>query len=433
MTETTHAIASRSMLRECPDCGLIQTIPRLVPGSAVSCVRCAKPLRHTRRNGNLVALALTLTSLVLYCIAIWSPFITVDIIGQRRETTMVSLPNALVDDGMWELGVVVLLTAIILPGVKIGSVLITLLGLRTLNPPRWLPVAFRQYRLIGPWAMVEVFLLGVFVAYTRLGAIATVGLGIALYALAGLMFTMVLTDFILDREGVWEDLAKLNLCRSEPATDAARNPIGCEHCGLLNDAEPGGTCMRCDSTLHERKPDSTNRTWALLAAAVIAYIPANIYPVMTIVRLGNSTESTILGGVMELLAGGMWPLALLVLFASILVPAFKLLGLVFMLIETRRGSSWQLPARARLYRMIEFIGRWSMIDVFMLATLVGLVRSGKIGNITPGFGALCFCTVVVFTMFASATFDPRLMWDAASRRSAPKPVGRVSSIQTRPA
>ena len=434
MPENTRSQLTASMLRECPDCGLVQTIPRLVPGSAVSCTRCGKVLRHTRPGSSLLALALVLTSTVLYCIAVWSPFIAVDIVTQRRETTLVSLPTAFVDDGMWELGVVVMLTTIILPGVKIGAALLTLLGLRTANPPRWLPLVFRQYLLVGPWAMVEVFLLGVFVAYTRIGAIATVEVGVALYALGGLLLSMVMTDYVIDREGIWEELTEFGLGSSICAAAAARKPIACETCGLLNDAEPAQPCIRCAATLHPRKPDSINRTWALLAAAVIAYLPANIYPVLILNRLGTTSPSTIVGGAFELLDAGMWPLALLVLFASVLVPAFKLVGLTFMLIETRRGSSRGLVQRARLYRVIEFIGRWSMIDVFMLATLAGLVRSGNIATITPGFGALCFCSVVVLTMFASATFDPRLMWDAAAAgRPAEAPLHPNAPIQTRPA
>ena len=432
MTDQAHVAVTASKLRECHDCGLIQTIPRLVPGAVVSCTRCGTILRHTR-SSNLPALALALTSLVLYCIAVWSPFISVNIVGQLRETTLVSLPTAFVEDGMWELGAVVMLTAIILPGIKIGAVLVTLLGLRAANPPSWLPIAFRQYHLVGPWAMVEVFLLGVFVAYTRLGAIATVQVGGALYALGALLLTIILTDYVIDREAVWEELADYDLGRNDCAGAAARHPIGCPTCNLLNDAPAGDPCIRCDAILHDRKPDSTTRTWALLTAAVIAYLPANIYPVLSIERLGSISQSTILGGAKELLDAGMWPLALLVLFASVLVPAFKLLGLMFMLIQTHRGSTWRLVDRTRLYRMIEFIGRWSMIDIFMVSTLTGLVRSGRIATITPGFGAICFCSVVVLTMFASVSFDPRLMWDAAARRQATRPASQGVPIQTRPA
>ena len=433
MTDHASPPVTHHALRECHECGLIQAMPRLPLSAVASCPRCGNILRHTRAGGNLPALALALTSTVLYCIANFAPFISVNIVGQTRDTTLVSLPAAFVADGMWELGVVVMLTAIILPGVKIISVLITLLGLRAANPPAWLPVIFRQYHLIGPWAMVEVFLLGVFVAYTRLGAIATVQTGGALYALGALILTIVLTDVLIDREAVWEEFADYDLGSNDGATASCRNPIGCPTCNLLNDVPPGEMCIRCDTILHERKPGSLMRTWALLATAAIAYLPANIYPVMNIERLGSVSQSTILGGAKELLDAGMWPLALLVLFASVLVPAFKLIGLVLMLVTTHFGSTWRLPDRTRLYRIIEFIGRWSMIDIFMLGTLTGLVRSGAIASITPGFGAICFCSVVVLTMFASASFDPRLMWDAAERRQTAAPSARAVPIQTRPA
>jgi paraquat-inducible protein A len=421
MTAAPTHYASAGTLRECLDCGLIQTIPKLAPKTACHCGRCGKPLRHTRSRSSLAVLALSLTSMVLYFIAVWSPFLSVTIVGQQRETTMGSLPAAFVENGMWEVGAVVLLTSIVMPFCKIAVVLITLLGLRTANPPQWLPALFRQYRHIGPWAMVEVFLLGVFVAFTRLQAIATVTVGVALYALGALMLTMVLTDYLLDREGIWEEMAERGLVSNAGATASAFRPISCENCGLLNAAADGAPCHRCRTTLHRRKPQSIARTWALLATGVLCYLPANLYPILTLVRLGSGAPSTILGGARELLDAGMWPLALLVLVASVLVPAFKLIGLVFMLIETHRGSTWRLRDRTRLYRVIDFIGRWSMIDVFMLSTLIGLVQDGKIAEVTPGFGAICFASVVIVTMFAASCFDPRLMWDAAARRSADAP------------
>lgn len=416
MSEHAHQLQPGDTLRECPDCGLLQAIPALAKHVTVACSRCDKILRRTRRRSSLRALAMALTSITLFGIAVWSPFLSVEILGQQRNTTMASLPAAFVEDGMWELGLLVLVTSIIMPFCKISVVLLTLVGLRTPNPPRWLPFLFRMYHQVGRWSMVEVFLLGVFVAFTRLGAIATVQVGIALYALGGLMLTMVMTDYLIDREAVWDEMAERGLVPSPECTAAVVHPIGCDNCGLLNDSHPGAPCVRCSTTLRHRRPESQARTWALLGTAAMLYVPANIYPVMTIVQLGSGAPSTILGGVRELLAAGMWPLALLVLVASVLVPAFKLLGLVYMLIEIRRKSAWKLPQRTRLYRVIEFIGRWSMIDVFMLATLIGLVRSGKIATITPGLGALCFASVVIITMLASFSFDPRLMWDAARTR-----------------
>jgi paraquat-inducible protein A len=163
--------------------------------------------------------------------------------------------------------------------------------------------------------------------------------------------------------------------------------------------------------LHKRKPESLTRTWALLLAAALLYIPANLLPVMTVVYFGAGEPSTIISGVLELGAAGMWPLAALVFFASILVPVLKLIGLTYLLLSIQFGWLTRLRDRTRLFRIIEQIGRWSMIDVFMIGILSALVNLGSIATIVPGLGAVCFCAVVIITMFASLSFDPRLMWD----------------------
>ena len=175
---------------------------------------------------------------------------------------------------------------------------------------------------------------------------------------------------------------------------------------------------RCESVLHVRKPDSIARTWALVIAAAVFYIPANYYPVLTVVQLGAGAPSTILGGVEELVAARQYPLAGLVFFASILVPLLKLVGLSIMLIATQTGRVGWLRDRTRLYHIVRFIGRWSMIDIFMESLLGALVVFGSVITIEPGVGAVAFCGVVILTMFAAETFDPRLMWDAAAERES---------------
>jgi paraquat-inducible protein A len=180
-------------------------------------------------------------------------------------------------------------------------------------------------------------------------------------------------------------------------------------------------CPRCGSALHARKPNSIARTWALLLAAAILYVPANLYPVMTVISLGQGTPDTILSGVEELAHAGMWPLALLVFFASITVPMLKLIGLTVMLISTQTRSHRRLRDRTVLYRIVEFVGRWSMIDVFMISILVGLVQLGNLATIEPGIGAVSFACVVILTMLAAESFDPRLMWDAVENRRRSEP------------
>ena len=397
--------------RECPDCGLFQQIPPMPSNGQASCLRCDGTLRRTRRGWSTWVMAFTLTSLVLYVVAVLAPFLTVDIVGRRMETTMLSLPSAFIQQGAWELGILVFVTAIVAPLAKILVVLFVMLGLNTANPPRSLPLIFKWYHRIGPWAMIEVFLLGVFVAFTRLGSIATVNTGVALYAVAALMITMVTGDTLLDADGIWDEMEVRGLVPPAPPGTAA--PIGCNVCGRVSRVAEGKRCSRCASHLHRRRSGSFAQTWALLTAAALLYVPANLFPILTVTRLGRATPSTIIGGAQELLDAGMWPLALLVFVASIMVPLFKLASLAFMLATTHAHSAWRLQDRTRIYRLVDFIGRWSMIDVFMLSTLVGLVQAGAIAKIYPDVGAICFGTVVVLTMIATACFDPRQMWDAA--------------------
>ena len=418
-TVTTHF----SRERECPDCGLFQFMPPMPANAEAKCIRCDATLRRRRSNSATYAFALTVTSFVLYLIAVITPFISVDIVGQERQTTMLSLPIAFSADGAWELAVIVTVTAIIMPALKIGITLMVLGGLRAEFPPDFLPSLFKWYERIGPWAMVEVFLLGVFVAFTRLGEIATVSVGEALYAIAALMLTMIMADYLLDPGEVWDEMERRGLV-PPPAEPVAGAPkLSCQTCGRVNYCAEDERCSRCRSVLNARKPNSLLNTWAFLAAGAILYVPANLFPILTLVRLGQSTTSTIIAGAQELLDAGLWPLALLVFVASLMVPLLKLVSLATMLITLHCGTAWRLRDRTRLYRVVDFIGRWSMIDIFMLATLVGLVRAGNLASITPDLGAICFGSVVVLTMLAATCFDPRLMWDAvtAEERAARMP------------
>lgn len=199
-----------------------------------------------------------------------------------------------------------------------------------------------------------------------------------------------------------------------PLTAAAAALVACHACGRLSPAHAGAaSCARCGAPLHARKPDSLNRTTALVAAAAIFYIPANYLPVLTVKRFGQGEPSTILGGVQELIASGMWSLALLVLFASILVPMFKIGVLTWLIWSVRRRSRWRARDRTLMYRLTETVGRWSMIDMFMTSILVALVKLGVVATIEAGPGATFFAAVVVITMLAASSFDPRLIWDAA--------------------
>jgi paraquat-inducible protein A len=194
--------------------------------------------------------------------------------------------------------------------------------------------------------------------------------------------------------------------------------LSCHVCGQLaraSDGAHGACCPRCASPLHFRKPDSISRTWALLIAAMILYVPANLLPMMKTSSLFGTQSDTIMSGVVYFWTSGSWYLALIIFFASIMVPLLKMIALVVLLVSVQRRSHWQREQRARLYRLVEFVGRWSMLDIYVVAVIVALVQLKALATIDAGPGAIAFGSVVVLTMFAAMTFDPRLIWDSLEK------------------
>ena len=195
----------------------------------------------------------------------------------------------------------------------------------------------------------------------------------------------------------------------------------CEGCGLLSRPAPGeaeGRCPRCDHALDFRKRDSLQRTLAFLIAAAICYLPANLLPVMTTTTASGSESDTIMQGVVLLWSPTGWPLSLIVLFASIMIPSAKILSLLYLVITVRRGSIEDNQQRLRLYRIVNIIGRWSMIDVFVDTFTVALIQLQPLMSVKPAPGLFFFAAVVVLTMLAVESFDPRLIWDPASLKEA---------------
>jgi paraquat-inducible protein A len=192
--------------------------------------------------------------------------------------------------------------------------------------------------------------------------------------------------------------------------------IGCHVCRLVSRDTLGHdhvemACPRCGSALHRRKPASYSRTWALLIAAFLMYIPANVLPILRTASLNDIDDSTILSGVVELWANGSHGLAAIVFTASIVVPMLKFGVLATLLLSCHRGTDWARRQRAKLFRLVEFVGYWSMLDVFVVSLLTALVRFSVLSRVEPLPGVVFFGLTVVLTMLASMSFDPRLIWD----------------------
>ena len=199
-------------------------------------------------------------------------------------------------------------------------------------------------------------------------------------------------------------------------TAASASLLSCHSCNLLSKMSGShghshALCPRCGAPLHQRKTNSLTRTWALTIAAFIFYIPANVLPITVVTSLGKTQADTIMSGVIYFVQTGMWPIALVIFVASVAVPLIKLFVLAFLLISVQRKSRWRPEDRTRLYRIAEAVGRWSMVDIFVVTILVALVKLGGLATIDAGPAASYFAAVVVTTMFAAMSFDPRLIWD----------------------
>lgn len=230
-------------------------------------------------------------------------------------------------------------------------------------------------------------------------------------------------------------------------TARSQGLVSCHCCGLLQQLQPGQSgqqlhCGRCDSILHSRSPLSLTKSWAFSLAAMVMLIPANVYPIMEVSSLSGNSADTILSGTLYLVRSGQYPIAAVIFIASVAVPLLKLAGMALLLITTQ--GHWQLNPRqcTALYRMVEFIGRWSMLDIFVIAILMALVNLGQVATIIAGPASTAFLCAVILTMLAATSYDPRLLWDlqrdtlitstsehSASNQRPPSPSGHPSQTK----
>lgn len=406
-------------LTACRECDLLHRIVPLEPGGKALCTRCSAPLYRDVPHSLDRACALYVAAAMLWAMANAFPFVSLKLGGRVEDNVMLSGPLALAREGMPELGFLVFVTSILFPLATIAGSLYVLLPLRFGRRVPGAATAWRLVRALSPWSLVGVFMLGLLVSMVKLLDLAEVVPGPGLYAFAGLLLATAAANANLEPGAVWPRVGPSPEGQRPASTAAALGLTGCPTCDLLVPAAPPGGhahCPRCGSRVHgTRHADSIGRTWALIVSAALLLVPANLYPVMTVIQFGRGEPNTILSGVLHLIDGGMWPLAMLVFFASFVVPLSKIAVLVLLLVTTRRGSAWRLRDRTLLYRVTEVVGAWSMIDIFLVGILAALVNFGALATVRPGIGAVFFGGAVVLTMLAAMSFDPRLIWDRAGR------------------
>ena len=416
---------SASGLIACHACdGLHRIVDVPAQGKAL-CRRCGALLYRNLPRSLDHSAALYLAAMILFLLANTFPFVALQYGDRIEQSLLISGGFALQQARMGEVGFLILLTSVIFPFLTIGGMLYLLLPLRFGYRPPWMTPVWRMVRTLSPWSLIGVFMLGLLVSVVKLQDLATIVPGVAFYAFIGLLVVSSAAVASFDPAALWPRIGPVPDQTAASASSDSAAAMGyavCHTCDLLVRRPATGmrwVCPRCASAVHgTRISGSISRTWAYLAAACMLLVPANLYPVMTVTRLGPAQPNTILSGVMHLIEEGSWPLGLLVFFASFIVPISKLAALVFLLLSTQRGSAWRLRDRILLYRVTEVVGAWSMVDIFLVGILVALVRMDGLATITPGIGASFFGVSVVLTMMAAHSFDPRLIWDRAVRARA---------------
>lgn len=404
----------------CEHCATLHLHTAIEPRAVAACAVCGYVLY--RRSGVPIQgwIALVLGALLVFAIANYFPIAILTLSGM---TVQASLPEALWltwKQGHPSLSIMTGLFGFWLPLSQLLFLLWALLCIQSGRLPGDFRYGLRFLHWMAPWCMVPVLMLGILVALVKFSSLAHLAVGPGLLAY-GVLTVMLTSLSRVTAHRLWGYAEEAGLVpASDPDLSAGRAVASCSSCGYVQNIQPGArvcACARCGAGIHFRKPDSSSRAWALVIAASIVYIPANILPVMQLRTPFGDSAHTILGGVIELWQYGSWDLAVIVFVASVVVPMTKLLALVVLLLGKQwRGNSIQRQ-RTRLYELIEFIGQWSMLDVFVVILLTAMADFPGISQIVAGPGAASFGLVVILTMFAAMSYDPRRGWDLQASTS----------------
>ena len=399
----------------CHCCDLIVEVSTLKPGCKAHCPRCGHLLSSQTSNAIDKATAFAASALLFLLLSLPFPFMAFQSQGREQQVSLLDSGYDLLILGFPLLALLLSVFILIIPTLLLCAYLLILLPLRKGHVYPWSYTLTRLIFSLHPWAMAEVFLIGVLVSLVKISGMADLVIGMSFWAYVLFALCLIATITCIDRLQLWHSLDQAaSIQRTPPAHrygGAMQQRLqSCHCCGLIHDLN-AHTCQRCSSLLHPRTPFSLQKTWAFLITGALLYIPANLYPIMHTRLLGADEPSTILGGVVLLWQHGSYPIALIVFIASILIPIIKMLALFWLAFSVEAGHQNRVNERIWMYRMTELIGRWSMIDVFVVAVLVALVQLGGLASIQPGLAATAFAGVVILTMLSALSFDPRLIWD----------------------
>jgi paraquat-inducible protein A len=397
---------------ECPNCGLAQVCGERTPNHRITCCRCRTVLAHCAAKSLDATFACAIAILLLLIPAVSEPFLTTSIFGATRTSTLPMSAIVVWQEGWPLLAIVVSLFLLLFPFMRFAALAVVLLAIRLDLRPRWLGFVFRVGNTLQTWAMLDVFLLGLGVAYARLHASLLVTLDVGAVCFMAATVLSLVSRATLDKAQTWHRIVPDSIPTGGGPFIACR----CCHYWVPQDQE-GRRCPRCTAVVRHRGASSIQGAIALLIAAVLLYLPANLYPIATIPIDFKPTAYTVIGGIVDLTRSGLLGLALVVFCASFTIPLLKMVGLAWCVASTVRRSTTHLIAKTRVYRVIEEIGRWSMVDPLTIACFVPVLHFNGFVNGSAEAAATPFAAVVILTTLAVKFFDARLMWDAAQPRT----------------
>ncbi|MDW6003929.1 paraquat-inducible protein A [Vibrio mangrovi] len=396
-------------LRHCHGCELPVITPPVQRGKNAYCPRCGTQLYRGGQPSFSGNLALALTCLILFIPAYGFDFLSIHLLGSELKASVFLGVFSLFQSGFPIVAGLVLFCGVIAPFAMCSSVVLAHTALYYRHH-RLLILALKLMERLRIWSMIDVFLVSVVVACFKLRDYADIFVSPALY---GFILLQILSVILMGRISVrryWEKW------QSESTYDEANGENYCSHCHLSQNNHE--FCIRCSTSLLPGKRNSIQKTWALLTAAAICIFPANLLPMSILFSSGKRLEDTIFSGVVNLIQLNMAEIAVVIFVASILVPAIKIIGLAYLLIATQFSAHSYQRQRMFLYFLLKWIGKWSMIDLFVIAIMLTLVDRGQLLDFTPGTGATAFALVVIFTMLATTQFDPRLIWETENKTTA---------------
>ena len=437
MTVSLDIKPDSSDLAACPSCDLLTIVPPLPDSHYLACKRCGAKVKLVRKHSVERVLILSLSGLFLYLPAMLLPLMALSAIGLTEDGNILETSLDFFHNGYYFVSLMVLVTAVIIPFLKLFIPFTLALFISLNKSYKVLKSLLIFLKHLDEWGMVEVYLLGILVTLIKMGDLASISYDYGFFCFIGLVLLSISTIVCLDYDLFWQHLdakkeakptpkirfilAKLKTNPDLQITAETAGLIRCHDCGMLIEKKKDSKdyCSRCSSRVHSRKPSSINRTWALVITSLILFIPANTLPIMRVDYLGIPDRSTILDGIIYFFKEGSYGIGLIILVASILVPLFKIIGILINLVTIHLRVDHFLSQKTKMFRFIEFIGRWSMLDIFVIAILSVLVDFGFLTSIHTAPGATYFCMVVVLTMSAAIVFDPRIMWDRCTPTPSP--------------